>query len=175
MPSPFKVRFATTTVLKWAARYAQSDEDVARVGEAAQSRGHLEPEELQVLARWKTPRTAPHIERNGADFVREVTRCALSTRSERLRIEVLTLLDGVDLPTASVILHFAHPDPYPILDYRALWAIGSNEKPPYSFEIWEPYVAFTRATAQRLNVSMRKLDRALWQFSKERQREKAPR
>jgi hypothetical protein len=88
---------------------------------------------------------------------------------------VLTLLDGVDLPTASVILHFAHTDPYPILDYRALWAIGAGVKPPYTFKIWKPYVTFTRATAQRLNVSMRELDRALWQFSKERQKRKAPR
>lgn len=39
------------------------------------------------------------------------TRVALSTPSERLRIEVLTLLDGVGWPTASVLLHLTPQAP----------------------------------------------------------------
>ena len=35
---------------------------------------------------------------------------------ERLRIGVLLPLDGIDWPTASVLLHLAHRDRYPILD-----------------------------------------------------------
>jgi hypothetical protein len=171
MSSGFRLRFAAEAVRKWAHRYQyESDEAVVRVATAARRRGHFEREELRVLARWKTPRSASRIARNEAEFVRETTRVALSTRSERLRIEVLTLLDGVDWPTASVILHFAHADPYPILDYRALWSLGVSHPPRYSFELWEAYVAFTRAAARRLRVSMRELDRGLWQYSKERQR-----
>ena len=33
-------------------------------------------------------------------------------------------LSGVRWPTASVLLHFGHRDRYPILDYRALEALG---------------------------------------------------
>ena len=92
--------------------------------------------QLRVLARWKTPRSAPRIARNEPELVREATRAALSTRSERLRIEVLMLLEGVSWPTASVILHFAHEEPYPILDTRALWSVGLRAAPPYRFEVW---------------------------------------
>ena len=34
----------------------------------------------------------------------------LNEKEERLRIEILTLLDGVGWPTASVILHFYHKE-----------------------------------------------------------------
>ena len=88
----------------------------------------------------------------------------------RLRIGVLTLLDGVQMPTASVLLHLAHRDPYPIIDYRALWSLGVDAPPtPYSFAFWEAYTRACRSLARAANVSMRTLDRALWQYSKERQ------
>jgi hypothetical protein len=82
---------------------------------------------------------------------------------------VLTLLDGVGWPTASVILHFYHSDPYPILDIRALWAVGADLTHKYDFEFWMEYVQFCRTTATQVGVDMRTLDRALWQYSKENQ------
>ena len=55
--------------------------------------------------------------------VEDITRIALSTNSERLRIESLTLLDGVSWPSASVLLHFGHKDPYPILRHFELYRL----------------------------------------------------
>jgi hypothetical protein len=80
----------------------------------------------------------------------------------------------VSYPTASVILHFFHRDVYPILDFRALWSMGFDQPPQYTFEFWWEYVEATRnllARAHRTlpSLSMRELDRALWQYSKERQ------
>ena len=169
--SGFRLRFAERDVRRWAARYDTSvDTLVEDVGRRARERGHFTARELQTLARWKTPRSAPQVARNDGAFVAEITRVALSTRDPRLRIEVLTLLDGIHWPTASVVLHFAHRDPHPILDVRALWSLGVSPAPPYGFPFWERYVTFTRALARRTRVSMRALDRALWQYSKETQR-----
>jgi hypothetical protein len=39
---------------------------------------------------------------------KEVASITLTAASERVRIETLTILDGVSWPTASVILHFFH-------------------------------------------------------------------
>jgi hypothetical protein len=47
------------------------------------------------LCRWKTPRSQPRCAANDEELIREVTALALRTKSERLRVEVLTLLDGV--------------------------------------------------------------------------------
>ena len=68
--------------------------------------------------------------------MQEVTRTAPSTSDERFRIEVLMLLRGVDWPTASVILHFAHGERYPILDFRALWSLGFENTPRYEIDFW---------------------------------------
>jgi hypothetical protein len=67
-----------------------------------------------------------------------------------------------------VLLHFGHPDPCPILDFRALWSLGL-ETPPvtYKFVFWWEYVQFCRQLAADLGLSMYELDRALWQFSAE--------
>ena len=110
------------------------------------------------------------MEGNHPQYVREITTIALQAVSERARIETLTLLDGVAWPTASVILHFFHRDRYPILDFRAVWSVGLEPPAQYGFEFWWQYVVCCRALAKKCRVDMRTLDRALWQYSKERQR-----
>ena len=72
---------------------------------------------------------------------------------------------------ASTILHFTHREPYPILDFRALWSLGIEQQPAYYvFSMWWEYVATCRRLADQAGVSARELDRALWQYSKENQR-----
>ena len=99
-----------------------------------------------------------------------MTRTALSARHERLKVGALLVLSGVQWPTASVILHFCDRGMYPILDFRALWSLGYEKPPTYTFPFWVAYCEFTRALAKRAGVSMRTLDRALWQYSKRNQR-----
>lgn len=126
---------------------------------------------LKEVARWKSPRSAHHVDSNSEEYVREVTTIALSTSCERLRIESLTLLDGVSWPTASVILHFFHREPYPILDFRALWSVQAPEPNEYTFDFWWKYVLFCRGLAEQAQVDMRTLDRALWKFSRINQKD----
>lgn len=60
-------------------------------------------------------------------------------------------------------------DLYPILDYRALWSLGIDPPPAYDFPFWRAYTLACRELAAGAGVSMRDLDRALWQYSKENQ------
>ena len=98
-----------------------------------------------------------------------LTRAALATSGEALKIDLLRLLDGVEWPTASTILHFCDARPYPILDYRALWSLGYAKPPKYTMEFWLGYLEYTRGLATRLELPIRIVDKALWQYSKERQ------
>jgi hypothetical protein len=147
------------------------DEGIEReVAPRARAAGYLTRDDFVALCEWKTPRSRQLVAGNDAAFVEAVTRTALSTPSERLRIEVLTLLDGVSWPTASVILHFVHRDPYPVMDYRALWSVGVDRPPAQpSFAFWMGYTEICRRIAAEQELTMRELDRALWQFSKENQ------
>jgi len=132
-------------------------------------RGWMTKDELRTIARWKAPRSAGHVETNPEEYVKEITEFAFRATTERARIEVLTSLDGVRWPTASVILHFFHAAPYPIMDFRALWSVSLPVPAQYSFAFWWPYVQFCRELSKRTGLDMRTLDRALWQCSKENQ------
>ena len=170
MKAKFRLRFQIRELRYWAERYDYDEKLIAPIVPGVKRRGFLKKEEFLATCRWKTPRSQARCRTNSADFIREVTKCALSTSAERLRIEVLTILDGVGWPTASVILHFFHSDPYPILDFRALWSLKVHVTSTYEFDFWQHYTGYCRDLARRGGVSMRTLDRALWQFSNENQK-----
>ena len=148
------------------------DDDVpTAIGAVARKRGYLDRYEFLEIARWKSPRTQPRCAENGEAFVEEVTRIAFSTPNEQVAIQVLTILRGVSWPTASVVLHFCSPRPYPILDFRALWSLSVPvSDAEYDFALWSAYVKATRTLADKHGLDMRTLDRALWAYSKVNQR-----
>ncbi|MCP3675127.1 MAG: hypothetical protein GY829_11750 [Gammaproteobacteria bacterium] len=149
--------------------YPREETDLMQLPEIIQHNGFLNKEQLQLVAKWKSPRSAKHVEKNTNEYIKDVTSFAFSTSNERSRIESLVIIDGVSWPTASVLLHLFHADPYPILDFRALWSANLEKPKQYSYSFWQPYVSFCREVAKRNNVSMRELDRAMWQYSKENQ------
>ena len=135
-----------------------------------EQKGHLTKEEFLIVCAWKTPRSRPLCAANDVAFIRELSALAKTTHSERMRIQIWTLLAGVKWPTASVFLHFAFPDRYPILDFRALWSLHTDAPRQYTFSFWLSYAEFCRALAGRADVTMRVLDQALWKYSKLHQR-----
>src|SRR5215469_13115924 len=88
-----------------------------------------------------------------------------SAKTEEARIGCLLALNGVYYPVVSVLLHFAFPDEYPILDFRAMWSLGMEERNDYSFNFWIDYCTRLRELAKEYGVDMRTLDKALWQYS----------
>ena len=165
------LRFQRDAIGDFAGRYDYPSSETALVKLKAQvlRRGHLTKTELKRVAYWKAPRSARHAWKNSGDYVAEITSFSFRTKCERARIQSLTLLDGVGWPTASVILHLFHGDPYPILDFRALWSVSLEVPTQYTFGFWRHYVQFCRKLARSARVDMRTLDRALWQYSKENQ------
>jgi hypothetical protein len=122
------------------------------------------------IATWKTPRQRRNYESNLPALVAEATNIGFGVaRSERIRIEILTLLAGVSYPVASTLLHFAFPERYPILDFRAIWSLGLEQPSFYSFNFWWQFVQRMREESGKLKVSIRDLDKALWAYSKENQ------
>ena len=114
----------------------QSDDILNEITLSAKCKKYLTKEEFIKFCYWKTPRSKPKVAKNDADFIKEITEISFVTKSDKLRIEILTLLDGVGWPTASTILHFCHEEEFPIIDFRALFSLNCNVKPHnynYSF------------------------------------------
>jgi hypothetical protein len=169
----FILRFPLKEVEHWASQYPyEYDKDILDIPDIAQKRGYYTQKQFLALAYWKSPRIVWRCEKNESGQIEYATRIALSPENkfERLRIGILNCLQGVDWPMASVLLHFGHTDPYPILDFRALWSLGLDEGPSvYNFDFWWSYVEFCRDLRKKAGTDMRTLDRALWQYSSENQ------
>lgn len=163
-------RIPQSQITELGRRYATTeDRPVENLVPTVRARGFVCKSELLVVADWKSPRRRNLIAEADEGLIVEASQLALTAASEELRIGILALLPGVGYPTASVILHFFHADPYPIIDFRALWSMGFPDPPSYTFSFWSEYVLACRKLASRAGVSMRDLDRALWQYSKQNQ------
>ncbi len=119
-------------------------------------------DDLVAVAQWKWrgSRTAMLARANVPAEVEEISAVAFAAKSERLRMAALVSLQGVHWPVASVILHFAYGDRYPILDKRAMKAVGGSTH--YTHALWMDYTLLCRRVAQEMGIDMRTLDKALW-------------
>jgi hypothetical protein len=168
----FKLRFPRQRIPEWSKAYSYDGSDARFLSEirlAVQKRGYLTAAEFRDICYWKTPRSQSRCRQNTADEIRVLSRAALATTDEALKMELLRLLHGVEWPTASTLLHFCDRRPYPILDYRALWSLGYSRPPRYTMPFWLSYVGYVRRLARTTGHSIRTVDRALWQYSKARQ------
>ena len=167
--SEVALQFPIEDVRGYASRFPSAgDDDVLAIGKAARARGFYARDEFVTVCRWKTPRSAPRVAMNSDEDVERATRVALleaSTEAERM--EALRSLHGVDWATASVLLHLVYPERYPIIDRRALHALGAHQRASYSFGFWQEYVSTCVRLAGEAGVDGRTFDQALWQWSKE--------
>jgi hypothetical protein len=156
----FELQFPRPLISDLAARYPhESDASILdEIGPAARSRGYFTRSEFIDLCRWKTVRSQRNVRLNSAADVEEATRLALGAGSEALRIQIPMALHGVSWATSSVLLHFGHNERYPIIDYRALQALGVYGNVVYSMPLWLGYVDACRSLATTEEVDMRTLD-----------------
>jgi len=174
-----KVRINKRFVDCWSSRYDWEKRDTSDLREEQRLKKWLaeqsEPRSLDKdhfvdLAVWKSPRPKPRYKRNDGDLVCEVTQIAFQASDESLRVHVLMALDGVGMPVASALLHFAFPDRYPILDFRVVRTLRragrwqGGEAPDFTLDEWLKFTKVMRDLARELGVHMRDLDKALWVF-----------
>lgn len=168
MPS-FTLQFPPEEIEALAGRFGHIDEThLLAMGAAARARGHYTREEFVEICAWKTPRSRPKVARNTEAAVFGATSKALASADEAVRMSTLLELEGVGVPTASTLLYCAFPADYPILDVRALESLGVKSRSQYPVSFWLQYLSACRELARRYGVSIRTLDKALWEHSKER-------
>jgi hypothetical protein len=131
----------------------------------ALAQGFLTLDDLTAVTKWKWKGSRPTnlANLNTREEIEEITRFAFKSSSERVRIMSLRILNGVDWPMASVILHFAYGDRYPILDRRAMKTVrGTAKTSYYNFNLWNKYCRICVQKICEYKISMRELDKALW-------------
>jgi len=129
---------------------------------------YLNKEKFIKLGRWKSQRQIKNYKRNSNSIIKEITKFSFKTKNEEIRIKILMVLHGVSYPVASVILHFAFPDRYPILDFRAVESLDWKMPKYYSFNFWQKYCRRLRNISKELKLPLRTIDKALWEYSKQK-------
>jgi len=175
------MRIKIEEILKYAERYdlgvkGTPDELVEKeLTEWFLNHKYLNRENLIKLGRWKSPRALNQYQSqiNGDERVKELTLFALSSKDEYIRIMCPQLLKGVSWGVASVILHFTYPDDYSIIDFRAVWTLDWEQPQIYTFDYWMKYTNYIRELAKETGYTVRSIDKALWQYSKENQSNQA--
>ena len=160
----------------WAKKYDQDNQEEKKkedgIFESIKTIGSppacLTKEVLIKIADWKASRTKGYVNKNDPDYVEEVTRVSFTTKNEKLRLEVLTLLNGVDVRMASAILQFCFPDLYTVMDWRAWESLRNlgkiSGKIEDTYECYKKYNDVCQEIAKQFHVSLRALDKALWQW-----------
>lgn len=168
-------------VRTWSARYPTEREPtrtleleierklLEEVGPAVATRGYYVRSEFLRVGRWKSPRSITYLEHNTDDDIEYVTRSALAA-PERLQHRFLDVLSGVGVKMASALLMIPAPERFTVCDFRAIETLGRPGELDTGFnpDDYLSYLRLCRALANRVGTNLRTLDRALWQWSKER-------
>jgi hypothetical protein len=114
------------------------------------------------IIHWKSSRTLPLIKSNRDAEISDALGLAVSAKTPRAAMATLRGLRGVDVPVASAILTTINPERYTVIDRRALATLGVRRSTP-TIDDYLIYLEFCTAKAAEFSVSLRDLDRALWQ------------
>lgn len=167
----FALRLTREEIVALATEY-QANKDEMRREKAAFDAGdriahndfdHADPRTIiRPIVRWKSPRPWAQITNNGSAEIDEALCCAVSMRSDHLKLAVLVGLRRVAVPMASAILTAIDRTRFTVIDVRALNTLGVSMLSP-TIENYLAYRDFCRRKTRELEVSLRDLDRALWQ------------
>lgn len=128
--------------------------------------GYLSQPELRQMGKWKDRFVPSKIDKNPPGLIEKITGEAFSLNDDWEKIEKLKEIYGVAASVASVILHLYDEGDYPLIDVHALRSIEIDSQTiNYDEPFWRKYVDLCRAKAERYDVSMRALDRALYKYS----------
>jgi hypothetical protein len=136
--------------------------------------GDFSKENLRAIYRWKMQsysylgQERKYFDKNSDESVANVLQAAIDAidkhgDTERAFRE-LQSLKGIGLPVASAILTAVFPERFTVIDVMALRALGVPEGTPLSVPLYERYLTFCWQHANRLGISLRDMDRALWQW-----------
>jgi hypothetical protein len=153
--------------LRLATTYPSDEDKDALTAGAAIATGDFSRRNLERIFRWKTrDRGKSRLSRNSDEEIRDCLRLAVNAATPRAAIAVLTGLYGVDTPVASAIMTAVRPQAFTILDFRALDALGCQTD-NRSIPFYLVYLEYCNNQANRWGMTLRQLDRALWQWSRE--------
>jgi hypothetical protein len=174
-----KVKYASLDDLLSQVQLAEEDAPTAKIIKRlrhVRTDKELSRGEFLDICYWKSPRGVRRCEKNSARAVEETTQKVFATRSEKTRIDLLTSLEGVSIPTASAILTLTDPRNYGVIDIRVwqvLHALGSVTSNPrgqnFTCEQWLQFLRILRQHSRQLKVPTRLIELTIFKYHRDHQ------
>jgi hypothetical protein len=170
--SVFKPKFTDTKVPALVKAYGpESDDDALRAGQEIAS-GIYSWENIKTIFKWKTKgRGISRLKNNECEEIADALRLAAQAETERSAMAVLCGLNGVGVPVASAILTTMFPTRFTVIDFRALQSLGCENDDDGTINFYLVYLNACKDWAEQYKCTLRDLDRALWQYSKDNEQE----
>lgn len=141
------------------------------IGKCIKNRGYIQKEEFLEIVRWKSARAIRKAEANNKEVVKKITKIALETDDEEIRMMVITSLNGVSIPMVSAIFTVSYPEKYGVIDIRG-WhtlynlKIVDYKKDVFNIKDWLLYLEIIRKLSKKYEVSPRDIDKAIFMYDK---------
>jgi hypothetical protein len=137
-------------------------------------KGYFTKEEFLRMGMWKRPRPKRMYLNNSERDISLTSKEVFATQIEKRKINLLTSLYGVAIPTASAILTLTNPEEYGVIDIRVwkvlrLYGLVNNNSSGtnFAFNDWNNYLERLRDYSKKFNVSARDIERTLFLHHKE--------
>lgn len=125
------------------------------------------------MCNWKSPRPQRHFKANSEELIVSTSKMVFTTHCEETRLNLLIGLKGVGIPVASAILTLTEPTAYGVLDtrvWRLLYLYNEVTVKPsgtnFSTQDWLRYLEILRLWAKQFGVSVRSIERTLFEYHK---------
>ncbi|MEJ2249555.1 MAG: hypothetical protein P8Y97_07840 [Candidatus Lokiarchaeota archaeon] len=165
----------------WKEKYLENDEEKYRdiiklVKKDMKEIRTISKDVFEDIYKWKTRnRSIDRCDLDNYDKVQKENFSVISLLPDRVKIYVVYGLPGIRLPVASSILHFIHPEKFPIIDVRTTRLLQKFEYLnykglPYSYmdhpENYNQFRTVIFGIRKSLNkeYSLREIDRALFAY-----------
>ena len=145
------------------------EKNIFQMGEKILNRGWMNKEEFLAICLWKSRRPKQLYNRNSSEEIIAKTKFCFSEKDEISKIQVLTELNGVKIPTASALLSVTNPFEYPIIDERCIQSLkhlGKISWTTITVNNWLEYLKVIRDLAKENNISARKIEKGLFAYNR---------
>jgi hypothetical protein len=131
---------------------------------------HATKEDLEKIIKWKfqgrlagrQKMNLTRISRVEDWVIKKITGLAFEMPTDKLKLKLLTAIDGVGASVASVILTFYDPDNYGVLDFHAWHGLYNNDKKIFTEQECLRYFKDLRAKAREVGLPCRDVEKAIF-------------
>jgi len=161
----FEDRLKETMKMKRKEKLKWYKEEFEKIHDKINPKDYLSHYEFLRIRNFKLQNSSPENE----NHVEEVTKEAFKLAEKddiQSSIKLLLQLEGVAIPIASTILAMKYPDKFAIIDKRVITALGKKEwlkNYLKDTQIYEEYLLLLRKRAEEGGLSLRDLERSLFE------------